>query len=78
MHCPTTVIRPMPIPIAAMPFRFSIIFVIACAAIAIVPIVDTVDWIASFPNWNMAFSIPFGIPTARIILILYKSGLILK
>ena len=37
-------------PIAAIPFRFSRIFVIACAAIAAVPSVETVDWIASFPN----------------------------
>ena len=50
MLCPTTVIRPIPTPIAAMPFKFSIMFVMACAAIATVPSVDTVDWIASFPN----------------------------
>ena len=46
IHSPTTFIRPMPIPMAAIPFRFSRIFVIACAAIAAVPRVDTVDWIA--------------------------------
>ena len=28
-HCPTTVIRPIPTPIAAIPLRFSRIFVIA-------------------------------------------------
>lgn len=38
-----TVIMPIPIPIAAMPFKFSRIFVIAWAAIAIVPRVETVD-----------------------------------
>lgn len=38
----------------------------AWAAMATVPRVDTVDWIASFPNWNMLFSIPDGIPMSRI------------
>ena len=41
----------------------------AWAAMATVPRVDTVDWIASFPNWNMLFSIPDGIPMSRIFLI---------
>ena len=73
-HCPTTVIRPIPIPIAAMPFKFSRILVMAWAAMATVQRVDTVDWIASFPNWNMLFSIPDGIPMSRIFLIRPHSG----
>ena len=32
----------------------------AWAAMATVPRVDTVDWIASFPTWTMLFSIPDG------------------
>ena len=46
----------------------------AWAAMATVPRVDTVDWIASFPNWNMLFSIPDGIPMSRIFLIRPHSG----
>lgn len=46
--------------------KFSRILVMAWAAMATVPRVDTVDWIASFPNWNMLFSIPDGIPMSRI------------
>ena len=65
-HCPTTVIRHIPTPIPKTPLTFSNILVIACAAIAAVPIVDTVDWIASLPNWNILFSIPDGTPIASI------------
>ena len=43
---------------------------------AAVPSVDTVDCIASFPNWNILFSIPDGTPIASIDFISPKSGLI--
>ena len=43
---------------------------------AAVPSVDTVDCMASLPNWNMLFSIPEGTPIASIDLISPKSGLI--
>ena len=74
MHCPTTVIRHIPTPSPNIPLRPSRILVIAWAAITAVPIVDTVDCIASFPNWNILFSIPEGIPMARIVLIRLQSG----
>ena len=57
-----------------MPFKFSRILVMAWAAMATVPRVDTVDWIASFPNWNMLFSIPEGIPIYKTLLIKSQSG----
>ena len=74
MHWPTIVISPIPTPCAATPLRFSRILVTAFAAIAAVPSVETVDWIASFPNWNMLFSIPEGIPIYRTFLIKSQSG----
>ena len=52
--------------------------VIACAAIACVPRVETVDWIASFPSWNILFSTPDGIPILRILRIIRKSGRIFR
>lgn len=73
-HWPTTVIRPIPTPMAAIPFRFSRMFVIAWAAMAMVPRVDTEDWIDSFPSWNMLFSTPDGIPSERILPIIFPSG----
>ena len=41
---------------------------------AAVPIRETVDWIASFPNWNMLFSTPDGIPILKILLTSVQSG----
>ena len=54
------------------------ILAIPCAAIAAVPISDTVDWIASFPNWNILFSTPDGTPILRILLISSQSGRMVK
>ena len=53
-------------------------FVMAWAAMATVPMVETVDWIASFPNWNILFSTPEGIPIFRIMPIWVPSGRIVR
>ena len=65
---------PIPTPHPAMPFTFSMIAVIACAAIAVVPSVDTLDWIASFPNWNIPFSMPAGTLSHSTFRIMPASG----
>lgn len=72
--CPVKVIKPIPIPIGAWLENPSSTEVKAFAAIAAVPRVETEDCIASFPNWNIPFSIPVGIPIPRIFLIVAKSG----
>ena len=66
--------RPMPTASPPIPLMFSKMMAMACAAMAVVPRVDTEDWMASLPNWNMLFSIPDGIPMARIRAIISKSG----
>ena len=37
-------------------------------------VLETVDWIASLPNWNILFSIPDGMPMNSIFLMSEKSG----
>jgi hypothetical protein len=69
---------PRPIPTPAMLLKPSSTEVIACAAMAVVPSVETVDCMASLPNWNIPFSIPVGIPKVSIILTIGKSGRIEK
>ena len=65
---------PIPMPHPAIPFTFSKIAVIACAAIAVVPSVETLDWIASLPNWNIPFSTPAGTLSHRTLRIISASG----
>ena len=50
-------------------FQFAIVPVTAFAAIAEVPIVATALITRILPNWNILFSIPFGIAIYRIFLI---------
>ena len=47
----------------------------AWAAMAAVPRVETLDWMASLPNWNMPFSTPEGMPMRRMFRISLPSGL---
>ena len=78
MHWPTMVIMPRPTPMGAWLLTSSSVLVIAWAAMAVVPRMDTEDWIISLPNWNMPFSMPVGMPTAMMFRMRGNFGRILK
>ena len=52
----------------------SIMEAMAWAAMAVVPMAETVDCRAILPNWNMPFSTPVGTPTDKMRQMTGKSG----
>ena len=78
MHCPATVSRPMPMAWPGITATRSSIWVMAWAAMAAVPRVETVDCTTSLPSWNMEFSTPVGIPTFSTMPIMARLGRIFR